>query len=478
MQEENNVSNEFVKMTTRQIHQILPVIIENKIPLKRKKKDGSYSFIPPAEFDNYLKQQDMVFYVDKSVLASRKMAIQKSLAVKTAASDIPEEVQVDETFSAILKDADQMDLKERILAIMQNNKAMNTYIAEEKKLGPRLFKELGDIFAQALCINKATLVENMQSPVREDYLLNLVKGTNTLVDNLLILLENGKVSYPELSNLEHIQTGSNTLNHINRLLFRFISFMFFFNNYFKDYSNEIKKMRAYFKEWYYPYYDKVVRGSQKISLEIIFKGGISPVVEKSQFLEYTMGSFMHDIGKLPTIAYHDGNGGYDMKQASRHVFDGYNMLLESKEFTKGVVSAGLLHHDYYQAPYGYRQLETFKKKFVEKRKQPRETSPTKFFISYNINDVGFGNTFSFFPNKILEILDVYDAMTDTEKKYRARGLEPEEALAKIKEEFIDGERLGIDPIFFNIFVDFMQSSKIITNPVTIDNYKINKKAGK
>ena len=79
-----------------------------------------------------------------------------------------------------------------------------------------------------------------------------------------------------------------------------------------------------------------------------------------------MGGLMHDIGKLPHISYHDGDSGYDVKKASRHVFDSYNMLLESNELTWGVVATGLLHHDYYGASFGYDQLNTLTKKYEER----------------------------------------------------------------------------------------------------------------
>ena len=148
------------------------------------------------------------------------------------------------------------------------------------------------------------------------------------------------------------------------------------------------------------------------------------------------------------------------------------MLIESKEFSTGIVSTGLLHHDYYGAPYGYHQLGTFQNRFEERRGSKRDTSPTKYCISYNINDVGYGNTLSYFPNKILEIIDVYDAMTDSEKKYRSKPMTPEEALTLIRKDFLEGDHLGIDPILFDIFTDFLHESGVIRNPDFIREIKI------
>jgi HD-GYP domain-containing protein (c-di-GMP phosphodiesterase class II) len=61
---------------------------------------------------------------------------------------------------------------------------------------------------------------------------------------------------------------------------------------------------------------------------------------------------------------------------------------------------------------------------------------------------------AYFPAKILEIIDVYDSVTDPGRKYR-KALTPEEALAMMREEFIE-KHLKIDVILFDLFVYFVK----------------------
>jgi len=285
-------------------------------------------------------------------------------------------------------------------------------------------------------------------------------------------LTNGKSSLVDLGRLEFIQTGSNTLNHMNRMLIRVVSFLSYYNDYFSTHSNDVKRIRTRFKESFYPVYEKLYSDPQNINLEIVFKGGMSPVSDKKIFLEYALGGFFHDIGKIPDIEYHDGDEGFVPMKARRHVFDSYNMLLQSGRFTLGTVAMGLLHHDYYNAPYGYRQRETIIKKY-DKRKMDRSDSlRTKYCMSHNVMDVAYGISHSYFPSKILEILDIYDAMTDPDKNYRRSCLTPDEALDEMKRSYINKGAPGVDPILFNMFIDFLKDSKVIIESSFADSLKI------
>ncbi len=179
---------------------------------------------------------------------------------------------------------------------------------------------------------------------------------------------------------------------------------------------------------------------------------------------------MHDLGKCPENSYNSKSVGYDIGRDSRHVFDGFNILFGSRKFKWNILSTTLLHHDYYGAPYGYRQLTTFRNKFIDNRKKKREESNLKYFISYNILDVGYGNSFAYFPNKLLEIVDLYDSLTKQDGDKCA----VIDALTVMKQKYIEGEHLGIDPILFNIFIDFLRDCGIIINPFEIKRLKISK----
>ncbi len=487
--------DDLLEVPAAMVRENIEGIIEARLPIRRKKKDGSFAFIPPKEFDSYLKDRDMAFFLDhdsmqrlKRMDETRDNPVEKGQAAgeadpvrpgrievrEEALDDVPvyRPPQPDVVFETRLAEAREMDIIERIQALMNNNHRLKTMGDEGRKFNAETIDETGKLFAQTMCVNKVTLEENLVRDVAREHLHRMVGESFAMIDNLINLMGRGKATHRDLAQLQHIQTQSVTLNHMNRILIRCISFLFFYNGYFQKFSNDVKKFRAEFGKRFHPYYDKLFRGSQNISLEIAYKGGIAPVRDRVSFIDYAMGGFMHDVGKLPQVDYHDGGEGFDPRKARRHVFESYNMLIEAREFSTGVVSTGLLHHDYYGAPYGYRQLATFRGRFTDRRGEQRDTSPTKYCVSYNVNDVGFGNSLSYFPGKILEIIDIFDAMTDPEKKYRAKPMTPEEALAAIKKDFLNGDFLGIDPILFNIFADFLHASGVIHDPGFVSGIKI------
>jgi HD-GYP domain-containing protein (c-di-GMP phosphodiesterase class II) len=68
---------------------------------------------------------------------------------------------------------------------------------------------------------------------------------------------------------------------------------------------------------------------------------------------------------------------------------------------------------------------------------------------------------AYFPAKILEIIDVYDSLTDPHRVYRA-SMSSEEALTLMYREFII-KRRKIDPILFDIFTGFIREKEAVAN---------------
>ncbi|HOV08251.1 MAG TPA: hypothetical protein PK482_03960 [Spirochaetota bacterium] len=480
-------SKDLVALNNDEVRELLPLIMENSVPIMRKKRDGTFAFIPPAEFDQYLKEQDLELYIYRDEYTNLIKKITMSKKSPSNERDISTELRsssnstnqphsqnfdFDSIFKSEIKTASEMSMLERLQSVINNNYKIKNLIAQNSSFDREVAGHLSSIFSKTLCINKVTLEENINQPVGGEHLGRLIAETENVVDNLITLLSNGKSTYSDLARLDFVQTGSTTLNHMNRMLIRFIAFFFYYNSYFVTHSNEVKRLRSRFKEKFLPYYDRLFNSSQNISLEIVFKGGISPVTDRKTFLEFALGGFFHDIGKIPEIEYHDSDEGFIAAKARRHVFDSYNMLLTAEQFSLGVVAMGLLHHDYYNAPYGYRQRETLRKKFDRRQVERADTIITRYAMSKNIMDVVYGNSLSYFPSKILELLDVFDAMTDHDKKYKKISLEPEEALLTIKREFIDSIHLGIDPILFNIFIDFLKDSHVLPDNKSTEAIKI------
>jgi HD-GYP domain-containing protein (c-di-GMP phosphodiesterase class II) len=85
-------------------------------------------------------------------------------------------------------------------------------------------------------------------------------------------------------------------------------------------------------------------------------------------------------------------------------------------------------------------------------------------MSYSIDDVKKGAALAYVPAKILEIIDVFDALTDKNRKYRDREFTVDEALTIMKENFVE-EETKLDPVLFSIFLDYVKNHAHLKNNI-------------
>ena len=111
-----------------------------------------------------------------------------------------------------------------------------------------------------------------------------------------------------------------------------------------------------------------------------------------------------------------------------------------------------MHHEYYGLGYGpYEKLHKFKVEKYASFQIPR-------IMSYDAKAIDECEAFAYFPAKMLEIIDVYDALMDPARKYRGgKTFTPEESLNIMREEFIE-KHLKLDPILYDVFVEFLSNS--------------------
>jgi HD-GYP domain-containing protein (c-di-GMP phosphodiesterase class II) len=79
-----------------------------------------------------------------------------------------------------------------------------------------------------------------------------------------------------------------------------------------------------------------------------------------------------------------------------------------------------------------------------------------YCISYEVEPMMDYQALAFFPAKILEIVDVFDSLTDPNRKYR-KAVTTDEAIALMEEEFVIKHR-KIDIILFDLFKRFVQET--------------------
>lgn len=139
-------SDGLYQLSTEQIRKILPRIIELRLPLRRKTKDGHYSFIPAKDFDYYLKDIEMAFFVDEETLqrvAPKRTSQQEPGSTESSIQAKPAFQEKDRIFEDMLKDSASMDLLERLQLLLSHNHRMNGYIEERRKFDPAMMKEVG-----------------------------------------------------------------------------------------------------------------------------------------------------------------------------------------------------------------------------------------------------------------------------------------------------------------------------------------------
>jgi hypothetical protein len=88
-----------------------------------------------------------------------------------------------------------------------------------------------------------------------------------------------------------------------------------------------------------------------------------------------------------------------------------------------------------------------------------ENSRQDSCISYDLKDLEKFNSLSYLPVKILEIVDVFDAITDPGRTYKSH-MDTFQALKFMKEEFVINNK-KIDIILFELFVKFLHESGFI-----------------
>jgi HD-GYP domain-containing protein (c-di-GMP phosphodiesterase class II) len=171
------------------------------------------------------------------------------------------------------------------------------------------------------------------------------------------------------------------------------------------------------------------------------------------FNNWAVGFLIHDIGKAAAVEYHEGEADYNRNIVIDHVKLGYTSVMNKTNYPR---EAGLItgyHHEYYgdSAGYGYFRA------YLNQYKKNNPNAKQDFCIAYELEPILDFKAKAYFPAKILEIIDIYDSVTDPNRKYR-KAMTPEEALAMMREEFVKKHR-KIDAVLFDIFTDFVRGKK-------------------
>ncbi len=445
----------FIELDIADLKENLYGILSNDIPVWRRNKSGKLVTIPLDRLEQFIGSNDLIsitFYIDEKweSLIRIQSPIQTVPAEKTFSWT--DTSNTNDTYTERRKRFLDMQPEQResefdlLIDNLVSRPLLNNFIDTDSLV------HLIDTVSDAFVINKAAFDDfyNEEKVIAPEHIKKIARNTTVLVQSVMGIIKNNTAANNFINLLGEKSTGS-TVDHMNCVFLIFLPFCYYYNSYFTQ--GKISKIRAEYKSKYYKYYRKLFPQSSPESLEDVFKGGMREL-NHEKLLQYGIGAFLHDIGKVDNIDYFEGEGKYDRKIIMRHAPISYNMIVKTREFDHDVAYMAALHHEYYndQSGYGISRLL-----FPDTMKKFREPL---FPLSYDLEDIKNGMALGYVPAKILEIVDVFDALTDSKRKYREKEFSVDEALEIMHKDFIE-KNIKIDPIIFSIFVDFINTHSIL-----------------
>ncbi|MFW5800913.1 MAG: hypothetical protein ACOCVC_02680 [Spirochaeta sp.] len=307
--------------------------------------------------------------------------------------------------------------------------------------------------------NRSTILEALKLSNHEakQYTSEIVEATNELIDATSLLVD-GDLCHQELIDQVARKSNGMVIQHMTRVFLLGFSFLLYYNRQVLT-SDLISKIRVRFAEFYKSFYYPLLTGLHRdyVTLERVFLGGMRALYA-AEINQYATGFLVHDIGKVQDIEYHEGEEGYDREKVTRHVEIGFSALKNKTHYSDTVTMITGLHHEYYGARDGYGIHQHI-------LQQHREKSPDRgepafpFVMSYDVQHIPGLQASAFFPAKMLEIVDIYDSLTDPNRRYRAP-LRPVDAIHTLITTFAQ-EQAKIDPIILDIFLSFLVSKGVI-----------------
>jgi hypothetical protein len=377
---------------------------------------------------------------------------QVSAAPPKEKEPLPEEEKlVDPGFGKQYAEICAMSAPERVEHIKEGKNRLDALIAAKSKDPEAVAEALVDTTQDAALANRATLLEAMQAADEEAKKRTqaMVDCTQDMVKSSARLISENIFNDDLVKALVEKSNGT-VIQHMTRVFLDGVAFLSYYNDLVST-SSIINKIRISFDKKYKKYYRGLLPHvhADDITMEKVFYKGMRAVGEQ-EFYNWATGFLIHDIGKASAVEYHEGEGAYDRNIVVEHVKMGYTAVMNKTNYPR---EAGLItgyHHEYYGDPAGYGYFRSY----LEQYKKLRPDAAIEACISYELEPMMDYQALAYFPAKILEIIDVYDSVSDPNRKYR-KALSPEEALAMLKEEFIE-KHVKIDVILYDIFAGFVR----------------------
>jgi len=362
--------------------------------------------------------------------------------------------EIEAGFGYEYKSFAEMSTEEKVNYLNNNKKRLNSFIAAKVKDEKEVVKALVDTTKDAALINHAALEEAIYLADDEAKKLtqDIVDSTSEMVKSSAQLVSDNIFNNKLMDTLVKKSNGT-IIQHMTRVYLNGISFLSFYNNLVST-SSAIQKLRINFTAKYKKFYHALLPHMEfdNIVLERVFYGGMR-AVPPDLYFKWAVGFLIHDIGKAAAVEYHEGESKYDRRIVIDHVKQGYKSIMSKTNYPMEASLITGYHHEYYGDSGGYGYFRAY----LAQYKKSNPDAKTDYCITYDLEPILDYQALAYFPAKVLEIIDVYDSVTDPHRVYRKPML-PDEALVMMREEFIEKHH-KLDAILFDIFCSFIEEKK-------------------
>lgn len=343
----------------------------------------------------------------------------------------------------------EMDQPERV-GLLQRTTEHLSALALDPGASPEVVAEaLVDASRDAALANRASLLEALRQgdDQARAYTREMVIETHKMVKSTIRLVDSA-IYDDDLVRAVVQKSNGTVAQHMTRVFLTGLEFLLYYNRQVIT-RGIATRIRTRFKRDYKEYYRSLLPHLHEdyVSLEHVFLGGMKSLSEV-ELNKFSTGFLVHDVGKAEDIEYHEGESGFDRETVERHVKLGYKAVMDKTNYPREAALITGYHHEYYGDPRGYGYF----REFLAAYKKANPAATQDYVMSYTMEPLIDYEVLAYFPAKMLEIVDVYDSLTDPNRIYR-KPLTPEEALGMIRTQFIE-ENHKIDPILFDIFLGF------------------------
>jgi hypothetical protein len=363
-------------------------------------------------------------------------------------------VEIEKGFGSEYKAFAEMSAEDKIKYLDNDRQRLNEILTQKFKNEAEVTEALVDTTKDAALINHAALEDAIYLADGEAKKITqgLVDSTHEMIKSSAQLISENLFSN-ELMDILVKKSNGTVIQHMIRVYLNGIAFLAYYNNLVSK-SSVIQKLRIKFATEYRKYYHALLPhfNQEDIVLERVFYGGMR-AIPSDLYFKWAVGFLIHDIGKANTVEYHEGEASYDRKIVIDHVKEGYKSIMTKTNYPMEASLITGYHHEYYGAADGYGYFRAYLAKYKKENPEAKQD----YCITYDLEPILDYHALAYFPAKVLEIIDVYDSITDPLRAYR-KSLTPEEALVMMREDFVEKNQ-KLDIILFDIFSLFIREKE-------------------